>query len=124
MRNKYRAKKCTVDGMVFDSIKERDRYYALRILEKAGKIKNLQRQVKFILLPTQIETYARFSKKTGKPLKDGKKVIEKKCTYIADFVYEDNGELVVEDTKGIKTEAYNIKKKMMLYFHGIRIREV
>lgn len=124
MRNKYRAKKCSADGMVFDSLKERDRYYALHILEKAGEIKNLQRQVKYVLIPTQIETYARFSDKTGKPLKDGKKVIEKECAYIADFVYEENGKTVVEDVKGIKTKEYIIKRKLMLFLHGIRIREV
>lgn len=124
MRNKYRAKKTFVDGMVFDSIKEKDRYYSLCFLEKAGKIKNLQRQVKFELLPTQYETFPRYSDKTGKRLTDGKRAIEKGCTYIADFVYEENGKTIVEDTKGVKTEAYKIKKKMMLYFHGIKISEV
>lgn len=124
MKNKYRAKKKYANGMVFDSIKEADRYFSLYVLERAGKIKNLRRQVKFELLPTQYETFPRYSDKTGKRLTDGKRAIEKGCTYIADFVYEENGKTIVEDTKGFKTEAYKIKKKMMLYFHGIKIREV
>ena len=124
MKNKYQAKKTYANGMVFDSIKEADRYFSLYVLERAGKIKNLRRQVKFELLPTQYETFPRYSDKTGKRLTDGKRAIEKGCTYIADFVYEENGKTIVEDTKGFKTEAYKIKKKMMLYFHGIKIREV
>lgn len=124
MKNKYQAKKTYANGMVFDSIKEADRYFSLYVLERAGKIKNLRRQVKFELLPTQYETFPRYSDKTGKRLTDGKRAIEKGCTYIADFVYEENGKTIVEDAKGFKTEAYKIKKKMMLYFHGIKIREV
>ena len=124
MKNKYQAKKTYANGMVFDSIKEADRYFSLYVLERAGKIKNLRRQVKFELLPTQYETFPRYSDKTGKRLTDGKRAIEKGCTYIADFVYEENGKTIVEDTKGFKTEAYKIKKKMMLFFHGIKIREV
>jgi hypothetical protein len=124
MKNKYQAKKTYANGMVFDSIKEADRYFSLYVLQRAGKIKNLRRQVKFEHLPTQYETFPRYSDKTGKRLTDGKRAIEKGCTYIADFVYEENGKTIVEDTKGFKTEAYKIKKKMMLYFHGIKIREV
>lgn len=124
MKNKYQAKKTYANGMVFDSIKEADRYFSLYVLERAGKIKNLRRQVKFELLPTQYETFPRYSDKTGKRLTDGKRAIEKGCTYIADFVYEENGKTIVEDAKGFKTEAYKIKKKLMLYFHGIKIREV
>ena len=91
------------DGQVFDSVKEFHRWGVLRLLERAGKIRNLQRQVKFELIPKQ----------------DG----ERACSYIADFVYEENGKKVVEDCKGFKTDAYKLKRKMMLWVHGIKIKE-
>ena len=91
------------DGQVFDSVKEFHRWGVLRLLERAGKIRNLQRQVKFELIPKQ----------------DG----ERACNYIADFTYMESGKLVVEDVKGVRTEAYKIKKKLMLWVHGIRIKE-
>jgi hypothetical protein len=80
-------------------------------------------QVKYVLIPAQYETYERYGKK-GQRLKDGQRVLEKECSYIADFVYEENGIEVVEDTKGIKTKDYIIKRKLMLYVHGIRVKEV
>lgn len=52
------------------------------------------------------------------------KVVERACSYVADFVYNENGEQVVEDTKGIRTEAYKIKRKMMRWLYGIEIKEV
>ena len=107
---KYKAKKTVVDGIKFDSKKEAKRYTELKYLEEQGIIKGLQRQVKFVLIPSQ----------RGK---DGK-VIERECSYYADFVYTMRGERIVEDVKGIRTETYKLKKKMMLYFHGIRIVEV
>ena len=116
--NKYHARKCMVGGEVFDSRKEATRYSELLILKKAGKITNLQRQVKYILIPSQRECTI----KNGVP-KMGK-VIERECAYIADFVYEEDGKTVVEDTKGCRTKDYIIKRKLMLYVHGIRIREV
>ena len=76
--------------------------------QRAGKIQNLKRQVKFELIPTQY--------------KDGK-CIFKKTSYIADFTYIENGEFIVEDSKGFKTEVYNIKKKLMYQVHGIIIKE-
>lgn len=119
--NKYGARKLKVDGIVFDSRKEAMRYSQLKILEKAGKISDLQLQVPFELVPTQREPDSvgvRGGVKRGK-------VIEKAVTYFADFVYKDErGNTVVEDTKGFKTKEYKIKKKLMLYVHGIRIREV
>jgi hypothetical protein len=124
MRNKYRAKKCYVGNMVFDSQKEMYRYQELSLLERAGKISNLKRQVKFTLIPAQYESFERISNITGKRLKDGKRVIEKECSYVADFVYEENGETIVEDVKGCKTKDYIIKRKLMLYVHGVRLREV
>ena len=107
--NKYHSKKITRDGMTFDSVKEYRRFCDLSLLERAGKITNLQRQVPFLLIPSQRI--------------DGK-VAERACNYIADFVYEKDGQQVVEDTKGFKTKDYIIKRKLMLHVHGIRIHEV
>lgn len=123
--SKYRNKKVTAaNGEVFDSRKEYFRWHELSLLEKAGEISQLQRQVKFELIPAKREVYERYSDKTGKRLKDGVRTLEKECSYIADFVYQQGGETIVEDTKGVRTEAYKIKRKLMLHVHGIRIREV
>lgn len=125
MRNKYYSKKVTIDGETFDSKKEAKRFRELALLEKSGAISDLQRQVPFELLPSQRAEPTYFYKRgrnAGKP-KPGK-VIELGVNYVADFVYIENGQKVVEDTKGFKTKDYILKRKMMLYFHGIRIREV
>lgn len=117
--SKYHSKKITQDGRTFDSMKEFRRFNELSLLEKAGVITNLETQVKFVLLPAQYEPI--FDNKT-KRWKE--KCVERECAYVADFVYEENGEKVVEDTKGFKTKDYIIKRKLMYYIHGIRIREV
>jgi hypothetical protein len=119
MNSKYYNRKVKRDGMVFDSKREANRWTELKLLEKAGKISNLQRQVKFVLIPTQYSDWE--YTKSGK-----KKVIEREASYIADFVYRDNelGVDVVEDTKGMRTEAYILKRKLMLRVHGIQIMEV
>ena len=117
---KYGAKKVEYDGMVFDSKGEMQRYLDLKTLEECGSIQNLRRQVKFVLIPTQREPDI-IGKRGG--VKQGK-VIEKEGSYTADFVYEENGQTVVEDYKGFKTEAYKIKKKLMLWVHGIQIKEI
>lgn len=122
--NKYRNRKVELDGFTFDSKKEARRYQELKLLENAGQISRLELQKKYILIPAQYETYERYSEKTGKRLKDGKICIEKECAYIADFAYIENGRLVVEDTKGMKTKDYIIKRKMLLFLYGIRVREV
>lgn len=109
--NKYHAKKIFADGQSFDSQKEYRRWCELKLVERAGEIGNLQRQVRFHLLPAQ------YDERTGK-------CIERAVDYIADFVYETEGFLVVEDVKGLKTRDYVLKRKMMLYMHGIRIQEV
>ena len=121
--NKYGSKKVEIDGIAFDSKKEAKRYQELSLLEKAGEIKNLQRQVKFVLIPAQYETYLDCTGKTKKE-KLVKKCIERECAYIADFVYEEAGKTVVEDTKGFRTKDYIIKRKLMLHVHGIRISEI
>lgn len=123
MRNKYQAIKTCVNGIEFDSRKEARRYQELLLLLRAGAIQKLELQKKYVLIPALYESYERIGKK-GQKLKDGKRLLEKECSYIADFVYEENGQTVVEDTKGVKTKDYIIKRKLMLYVHGIRIREV
>ena len=125
---KYGNRKVTFDGLEFDSMKEMNRYAELKMLERAKEIRNLQTQVKFTLIPAQYETYERYGKK-GKRLKDGERLLEKGCDYIADFVYQDatTGDLVVEDVKSVATrkkESYIIKRKLMLWVHGIRVKEV
>ena len=119
---KYNATKTIVDGIKFDSKKEAKRYLQLKELEKNGDIKNLKRQVKFELIPAQREPDT-VGKRGGK-IKG--KLIEKAWTYRADFTYTDvkTGEYVVEDVKGFKTSEYKAKRKAMLYFHGIKIKEV
>lgn len=112
MRNKYRNNKYKIDNIVFDSRKEAKRYQELKILEAAGTIKDLQLQVKFVLIPTQRI--------------DGK-VVERECCYIADFVYVQDGLTVVEDAKNPylrKEPRYVIKRKLLLERYGIRIKEV
>ena len=122
--NKYKAIKTTVNGIEFDSRKEARRYQDLMLLQRAGAIKKLERQVKFVLIPTQHEITVRYGKK-GQRLKDKQKLLEKECSYVADFVYIDveSGKEVVEDTKGVRTDAYKIKRKLMLFKYGIQIKE-
>lgn len=120
---KYNNKKITVDGIVFDSRREADRYRELKMLERAGVIQGLELQKKYVLIPAQYEDFVRRGK-NGRTLKDGRRCIERECSYIADFVYQKNGETVVEDTKGMRTKDYIIKRKLMLFIHGIRIKEV
>lgn len=114
MRNKYHARKIVRNGETFDSEREYRRYVELTLLQKAGKIQGLQRQVPFELIPAQYEEV-----KGKKP-----KCIERAVKYVADFIYLERGQVVVEDVKGYRTKEYVLKRKMMLYFHGIRIREV
>lgn len=96
--------------MIKYNSKEARRYQELLLLEKAGEIKNLSRQVKFVLIPCQRD--------------ENGKVIERECSYKADFTYEEGIKRVVEDVKGYRTKEYIIKRKLMLYQYGIRIREV
>lgn len=128
-KSKYHNKPVTIAGIQYDSIKEAGRHKELMLLERAGKIKNLACQVRFELIPAQYETFERYSDKTGKRLKDGKRCLEQSCDYYADFVYYDieRGQMVVEDVKSDATkkkESYIIKRKLMLQVHGIRIHEV
>lgn len=106
---KYHNKKVTFDGEVFDSQKEAMRFAELKMLERAGVITELRRQVSFELIP---------------PQKINGRSAERACCYKADFVYTENGETIVEDVKGFRTKDYIIKRKLMLYVYGIKIKEV
>lgn len=102
--NKYGARKVKApDGQVFDSVKEYHRWGMLKLLERAGRISDLKRQVSYELIPKQ----------KG----------ERACSYVADFTYMEDGKLVVEDCKGFRTPEYRLKRKLMLWVHGIRIKE-
>ena len=107
---KYGNPKTYLDGICFDSRKEAKRYAELRLMERAGEISGLQIQVPFVLIPAQKD-------KSGK-------VVERAATYVADFVYNRAGQLVVEDAKGFRTDLYRLKRKLMLKIHGIRVVEV
>ena len=123
---KYHNIKVTYDGIRFDSKREAQRYQQLKMMEKAGYICDLKRQVKYELIPAQYI--------------DGK-CVERAVTYISDFEYyilrplqqktvmadrdaKTIGQHVVEDVKGMRTDVYKVKKKLMLYKYGIRITEV
>ena len=108
--NKYHNRKIVREGETYDSVKEYRRAKELELLEKGGVIKDLKRQVRFEIIPSQ----------RG----DDGKVVERAVTYVADFVYFEDGKLVVEDTKGFRTKDYIIKRKLMRYLLGINIREV
>ncbi len=118
--NKYKNKKVTIDGETFDSKREAKRYFELKTLESAGEIRDLKRQKRFMLILPQYEAVVDAKGKSKQ------KCIERECTYVADFVYHDahTGELVVEDTKGVRTKDYIIKRKLMLLKYHIKIKEV
>lgn len=109
-KNKFGAVKKTIDGIKFDSTRESKRYEELKLLERAGKIKDLRLQVRYDLIPKQ-----KFS--------DGSSMIG--TYYLADFVYFDcdKGCEVVEDVKGKKTDVYQIKRKLMKLILDIEILE-
>lgn len=120
-KSKYSNKKITVNGITFDSKREYNRFCELVLLERAGQIQNLQMQVEFELIPTQREILPGVDGNGNRKLG---KVIERPCKYKADFVYTENGKTVVEDTKGYRTTDYIIKRKLLLWRYGIRIKEV
>lgn len=105
-RSKYGAQK----SGGYDSKKEHSRANELTLMQRAGIISNLREQVKYVLIPTQRDP-------------DGN-LLEKECSYYADFVYNRDGVTVVEDTKGVRTPEYRIKRKLMLQVHGISIVEI
>lgn len=108
---KYKNQKVTdPDGTTFDSRAEHRHWCHLVLMQKAGEITELKRQVPFELVPAQVAP-------------DGSKI--RATTYIADFTYRDKaGTLIVEDPKGFSTPEWRIKRKLMLQVHGIWVREV
>ena len=110
--NKYHNKRTMVDGIEFQSKREAERWCELKLLERAGLITDLFRQFPIKLIPAQKD--------------ENGKVIERAVGYVADFVYKDTatGKTIYEDVKGVRTKEYLLKRKMCLYFHGIRIKEV
>ena len=96
--SKYRSKKVVVDGITFDSKKESQRYVELKLLERCGRIKDLELQPKFELQPS--------FRKNGRTIRA--------INYVADFTYFDleKMRIVVEDVKGLRTDVYSIKRKM------------
>lgn len=108
-KEKYANVRCEVDGEKFASKAELGRWLNLRLLERTQKIRGLQRQVKYQLIPAQ-------RRPSGGT--------ERECSYVADFVYWVGDQLVVEDVKGAATPEYRIKRKLMLQVHGIEVREV
>ena len=109
MPSKYHARKTVVDGITFDSKREAKRYGELKLLERAGAIKGLQRQVPYELIPA-------FDV-------DGKHY--RPTVYIADFTYTDakTGEEIVEDCKGYRTDIYRLKSKIFAHKYGVVILE-
>ncbi len=114
-RSKYKNKKVSYNGESYDSVKEYRRHDELKLLQRAGKISGLERQVKFELIPSQRDP-------------ETKKVLLRGVSYVADFVYEKDGQRIVEDVKGYRGGGayaiFQLKKKMMLYLKGILIEEV
>ena len=109
--SKYRNQKIIIDGHEFPSKKEGNRYLELKLLQRAGEISNLELQPKFILQ----ESF----KKKGKTYRE--------ISYIADFKYIENGQVVVEDVKSevTKTKVYELKKKMFEYkYPDLTIKEI
>lgn len=104
-QNKYGNQKTTVDGITFDSRKEASRWQELRLMERAGEIVGLKRQLRIELIPAT--------------------KLYRAVSYVADFVYFDKrtNQTVYEDVKGCKTEIYKLKKKILYWRHGIEITE-
>ena len=133
-RNKLGNTTVTIDGITFDSKKEGQRYSELRLLERAGKISDLRLQVEYDLIPAHFEEVP-----TGEVYKRGEHMgepkmktvcVERAVSYIADFVYKENGVEIVEDVKGFRDpecaayKVFVLKRKLMLHKYGIRVREI
>lgn len=139
MRNKRRINKLgnrsiTIDGIKFQSIREGNRYCELKLLQRAGKISNLELQKRYELIPAYYEVvetgeYYKVGSKKGQP-KTKKVCKELAVDYVADFVYEENGNTIVEDSKGFRDpssatyKVFVIKRKLMMWKYGIFVREV
>ena len=108
--SKFHNRRVTVDGITFDSMGEAGWWGNLRLLERAGEITGLERQVAFTLVE-------------GEEGPDGGKL--RPVKYVADFVFTDrDGKRHVQDFKGVRTAVYKLKKRLMWHVHGISIEEV
>lgn len=108
--SKYNNVKCRYDGRTFDSIAEAERYILLKDAMRRGIISGLKMQVPFEIVPADKDA-------------DGKKL--RALKYVADFTYYDkDGELHVEDVKGVRTAVYKLKKRLMWQVHRIAIEEI
>lgn len=120
-KHKFNNKKMSTPDGEFDSKGEWKRWLVLKEAQDKGEISDLRRQVKYILIPTQ---YKAVEVKLKTKTKVVQRVAEHEISYKADFVYEKDGETIVEDYKGYPNDRWPYVKKMMLFFHGITIREV
>lgn len=107
MKGKFNNRKVVVDGISFDSMAESYRYTALKGLSQLGVIHGLELQKPYLLCKGKWKNGRTF-----------------RITYKADFVYERDGEIVVEDVKGVRTREYGLKKKLMMAVYGIEITEI
>ena len=124
MRPKYGNNKIKNAFGTYDSELEWSRFIFLSNRQKEGEISDLRRQVEYLLIPAQYGTEIRHLKTKDKEVRV---LLERPCSYIADFVYERNGKTIVEDCKGAKaiiTETAKIKKKLLLWVHGIELRYI
>ena len=132
--NKLGNRSITIDGIKFDSRREGNRYCELKLLQRAGKISNLELQKRYELIPAHYETvetgeYYKVGSKKGQP-KTKRVCKELAVDYVADFVYEENGKTIVEDSKGFRDpssatyKVFVIKRKLMLWKYGIFVKEV
>ena len=122
MKNKFNNRKIVFQGETYDSQLEYARFIFLSNREKEGEITNLRRQVEYLLIPAQYGTEIKHLKTKDKEVRV---LLERACSYIADFVYERNGKVIVEDCKGSKyiiTADFKIKKKLMLWVHQIQVK--
>ena len=128
--SKYKNTKYTYLGIKFDSLKECRRYTELRMLEQAGKIKDLELQKAYELIPAQYEETEEIYTKGAHKGEHKKVLLERACNYVADYVYIDceTGKTVVEDVKGYREggaySLFKLKRKLMLYRYGIKIKEI
>lgn len=121
--NKYHNKEVIIDGIKFKSTKEGRFYLLYKQMEKNGEISNLRMQVPYELIPAIWRDVVKHLKTKDKIVK---KCVQRAVHYVADFVFIDNltGKEEVIDAKGFRTKEYKLKKKMMLAFKNIEIKEV
>lgn len=130
MKNKFNNRKIVFQGETYDSQLELSRFIFLSNREKEGEITNLRRQVEYLLIPAQYGTEIKHLKTKDKEVRV---LLERSCSYVADFVYERNGKTIVEDCKGedkpyrgrtfsTQTADFKIKKKLMLWVHQIQVK--